>query len=72
MDLNSQVVNIVTIVALFAAPALAVWYGNRIHQTNTERSERLRLFSTLMATRPDPMSMDRVRSLALIERGPRI
>jgi hypothetical protein len=57
------ILSVVTIIALFAGPALAVWYGNRIQKTN----ERLRLFSTLMATRADLLSMDRMRALALID-----
>jgi hypothetical protein len=67
MDAASLVVSIVTIIALFSGPALAVWYGNRTQKQNQERTERLRLFSVLMATRVDPLNMDRMRALALID-----
>src|SRR5579875_226685 len=54
-----DILPIVTIVALFAGPVFAVWLGDWL--------QRLKLFSTLMATRPMTMAPDKLRALSTVD-----
>ena len=60
-------VEAITIVALIAGPAAAVWIGNSLQARSGLRAQRLSLFMSLLATRHDVFSPERIRALSLID-----
>lgn len=60
-------VEIITIIALIAGPSLAVTITIIFQRLEFIRSERVRLFQTLLALRAEPLNPDRIRTLAVID-----
>jgi hypothetical protein len=61
------VVGIVTIIALFAGPAIGVRQGQQLQDRNAVLQQRKGIFFTLTATRHDPFAADRIRALNMID-----
>lgn len=52
--------------AIILAPITAVWVGQKLHDKELRRNDKLAIFKTLMATR-NSWNLDSVRSLNIIE-----
>jgi hypothetical protein len=63
-----EIANIVaTIAAVLAAPVVALWIGSKLQRRSEARKSKLALLATLVATRHDPISLDAIRALNLID-----
>lgn len=58
---------VVTVIALIGGPAIGVGLSVLLQNRDFVRRERMRLFQTLVAMRPEPVNPERIRALALID-----
>jgi hypothetical protein len=58
---------IVTFFAVLAAPLVALWIGGILRARSDKRAEKLRIFGALLSLRHQPLSVDTVRMLNLID-----
>lgn len=61
------VIECLTIVALFAGPAFAVWLTRQLDDRRELQQRKYDIFRTLMRTRKMPIHVDHVGALNLIE-----
>jgi hypothetical protein len=71
MALSLETLNLInmilTILAIFAAPIVALNIQKRIERLNFDAERKLNIFKTLLATRGNPISLDHVQALNMID-----
>ncbi len=60
-------INVVTIIALFLGPLVAVWIARRMEDRRAKHERRMSVFRALMSTRSNALSFDHVSALNLVE-----
>ena len=60
-------IDIVTIIALFLGPLVAVWIARGMDDRRAKYERRMRVFRALMSTRSNTLSPDHVSALNLVE-----
>lgn len=61
-----MILNIISIIAIFLAPILSVWIGQRLHEKAEKRKDKIDLFKTLMMTR-NKWTIESVRAINIID-----
>jgi hypothetical protein len=56
-----------TIIAIIVAPIVALWIGGILQHRSDAYKTKLTIFGTLMAQRHDPLSLDTIKALNLID-----
>jgi len=67
IGLITTLVGIITIAAIFFSPIIALKIQKKIEKFNEKNQRGLSIFTTLLATRAEPASLDHVKALNLID-----